>query len=318
MISPKPHPLPKPQRLPERKAVTIVAGFKCYEGIVLCADTQETVSNLSKRNVPKLRFEPSEGVHEGDGLAVAFCGAGDNAAFIDKVVETAWEDAQAATNVDEACASIEKSVKDSYKEFGRIFQPGYCPTADLIYGVKMYSTCRLFSAHGPVVTEKNGYDTAGAGYYMADFLASRMHNHLMSIQQCAVLAAYILFQAKEHVDGCGGESQIAVLRDDGVSGVADRRYIKTISELLEFSDSQIGDLLLQTANFDLNTEKFKKMASSTIDMLEVIRSSNRDELEESQKRLVSIASLMSGRPSKPIKKDWLGLPMPSGSQTSED
>jgi 20S proteasome alpha/beta subunit len=33
--------------------MTIIAGFKCHEGLVLCADTQETVGNVSKRNVPK-------------------------------------------------------------------------------------------------------------------------------------------------------------------------------------------------------------------------------------------------------------------------
>jgi len=43
MISKKPLPRQKPERLPERKAVTIIAGFKCSDGIVVCADTQETV-----------------------------------------------------------------------------------------------------------------------------------------------------------------------------------------------------------------------------------------------------------------------------------
>src|SRR5438874_12034650 len=107
-----------------RKTVTIIAGFRCREGIVICADTQETVSGLSKRNTPKLRFEPSGGPHEGDSLAAAFCGAGDNGPFIDKIVETAWEDAQTATSLDEACEEIEKSIKNIYREFGQIYQPG--------------------------------------------------------------------------------------------------------------------------------------------------------------------------------------------------
>jgi 20S proteasome alpha/beta subunit len=63
MISPFPKPRifrPKPRRLQKRRAVTIVAGFKTIDGIVLCADTQETIGGISKRNVPKLRFEPGD------------------------------------------------------------------------------------------------------------------------------------------------------------------------------------------------------------------------------------------------------------------
>ena len=51
MIAPKPtllvKPKPKstPQRLPERKYMTIAAGFVCNDGIVLCADSQEVVGD---------------------------------------------------------------------------------------------------------------------------------------------------------------------------------------------------------------------------------------------------------------------------------
>ena len=39
----------------EQIAVTIIAGFRCQDGVVICADTQET-SGSAKRNVPKLEF----------------------------------------------------------------------------------------------------------------------------------------------------------------------------------------------------------------------------------------------------------------------
>jgi hypothetical protein len=35
--------------------MTIIAGFRCQDGIVVCADTQETFGS-AKRNVPKLVF----------------------------------------------------------------------------------------------------------------------------------------------------------------------------------------------------------------------------------------------------------------------
>jgi 20S proteasome alpha/beta subunit len=243
------YPFDKTKRLSgRRKAVTIIAGFKSYEGIVLCADTQETLEH-SKRNIPKLRFEPKNkrGFPEQvspDDLAVAFCGAGDGP-FIDKLASEAWEEASIATSLDEACEAIEVSIKNTYKEFGAIYQQGMCPEVQLIFGVKMHRKSRLFSAMGPIVNEKSGYDCGGVGHYMADFLASRMYKEYLPIHQCVILAAYILFQSKEHVDGCGGDNQIVVLREDGSSGAVDWKRISAIMELLGKSDLEISELLLK-------------------------------------------------------------------------
>lgn len=261
--------------------MTIIAGFKSVEGIVVCADTQETISNISKRNVPKVRFEPSEirehillaGVSD---LAVAFCGAASNGPFIDKIVDRAWEVAQLTTSLDDASMAIENSIKQTYQEFGQIYQPGYCPEAELIYGIKMHGKSRLFSALGPIINERDTYSTGGAGYYMADFLASRMYNGLLNIYQCAILAAYILFQAKEHVDGCGGESQIAVLRNNGTSGLAASANVEKITKLVQWGDQAAGDIIIQMADLDLSKEKFKEEGIQILAALAHLREKQRN------------------------------------------
>jgi hypothetical protein len=159
--------------------VTIVAGFKSYEGVVLCADTQETVLH-SKRHVPKLRFEPNAAAKslrefrgENTDLAAAFCGAGEGP-FIDKLIDESWKTAQKATSLREAGDRVEASIKGMYREFGKIYQPGFCPQVELIYGIKMKGNCKLFSAVGPVVNEKDEYYSAGQGYYMADFISASL------------------------------------------------------------------------------------------------------------------------------------------------
>jgi hypothetical protein len=111
-------------------------------------------------------------------------------------------------------------------------QSGFCPHVDLIYGIKMDGRTKLFSAVGPVVNEKDEYYSAGQGYYMADFLARRMFGDHLTIHQCVIVAAYTLFQAKEHVDGCGGDSHIAVLRDTGPSGLLNFQVINSNYEEL--------------------------------------------------------------------------------------
>lgn len=316
---------PKPKRLPERNAVTIIAGFKCSEGIVLCADTQETVEGgVSKRNVPKLRYEPSEQYgairfpdHDAD-FAVAFCGAG-NGPFIDKLVESAWQEAQACTSIDEVCSEIEKSIKDNYKEFGQIYQPGYCPNAQLIYGVKMHGNSKLFTANGAVVNERHEYESHGIGYYMADFLAGRMFDSFLNIHQCVILAAYILFQCREHVDGCGGESHIAVLQDNGPSGLVARNRIEAVTKLLDWTDRQTGELIIQAANLDFeNIDLAKKFIEVSASMNqfrndERINIEKRDEIMDIFGTRGKLDSFGFKKPKTQLEQD-----QQSDSQTSED
>ncbi|HLY60270.1 MAG TPA: hypothetical protein VKV95_05845 [Terriglobia bacterium] len=299
-----------PQRIPRKKTVSIIAGFKCYEGIVICADTQET-AGTSKRSVPKLRFEPARGPHEGDGLAVAFCGAGDNGAFIDKLVQTAWEDGQLGTSLDEACEEIEKSIKRTYKEFGQIYQVGYCPNADLIYGVKMLGACRLFSARGPVVNEKSEYDSFGTGYYMADFLASRMYAHHLNLRQCAILAAYILFQAKEHVEECGGDNHIAVLREEGVSGVSDWKHVEAMTECLKMADRYVGEVLIDAADIGLESKEFLKKNKNVLEIIDSLRSVQVEDLKQHRSMVLAFTG------AKDKEMDFFGLPLPSEPETPE-
>jgi hypothetical protein len=308
--------------------VTIVAGFKSYEGVVLCADTQETVLH-SKRHVPKLRFEPDSLTNWGKvmrgeevtDIAAAFSGAGDGP-FIDKLIDEAWKTAQEAKSLQEAGERIEATIKGTYSEFGKIYQPGFCPHVDLIYGIRVEGRSKLFSAVGPVVNEKEEYYSAGQGYYMADFLARRMFGSHLTIHQCVIVAAYTLLQAKEHVDGCGGDSQIAVLRDRGPSGSLNFQVINAITKNLEMVDADMGALLLAATNLDIDDKQWKEAAAHHVDMLQVWRDNQIDDFNKFRENSLHLGEML-GVPEK--KTDKLGLeeddgispPGPSGPDLSQ-
>ena len=261
--------------------MTIIAGFKSQDGIVLCADTQETMGPM-KRNVPKLRWEPSEGwvaPNDGNALAVAFCGAG-HGPFIDKLVEVSWQAAKNADSLDGACNAIERRIKDHYEEFGKIYQVGSIPEVELIFGVKMYQESKLFSAVGPVVNEVRRYWCSGVGVYLADFLASRMYGSYLTAYQCVILAAYILFQAEEHVDGCGGHAHVAILRENGPSGMVDWPRIEAITRLLRSTDEEFGRLLLHSADLGINDNAFREKFDTAKRVLEALRNKQKKELEK--------------------------------------
>jgi 20S proteasome alpha/beta subunit len=280
------------------EAVTIIAGFKGFDGVVVCSDTQETVEHL-KRSVSKLRFEPEDGKSE---MAVAFCGAGDGP-FIDKTIERAWEDAQTANSLDEACAEIEKSIKETHVEYGRIFQRGYLPSIELIYGVKMHSDSKLFHAVGPVVNERECC-AAGQGLYMADFLTSRMYKDYLDVRACLILAAYVLFQAKEHVDGCGGESHIAVLRDRAPSGKVNANHIKELTELLTFADHDVGSLLIACGDLKESDANFRNYYKGIMGGLETFRANAKKSIKDNAEFMKTLFPTID-------HPDDLGIPKPN-------
>lgn len=257
--------------------MTIIAGFRSSDGVVICADTQETIGGISKRNVPKLTFEEPI---PGSDLAVAFCGATNNGPFMDNIIERAWERAKKSKSFASACSAIEKSITKSYEEFGRIYQPGYCPEAELIYGVKMSGQSKLCYALGPAINEKKKYATGGAGLYMAEFLARRMYKQHLSVRQCVILAAYVLFVAKENVDGCGGDSNIAVLRENGISGMLDARRVDAITQLTKYADESFGEILIQAADMSMNDAELSKRVHSAIQSLTAVRESEIEAFRE--------------------------------------
>ena len=315
MIGPRPH-----KRIPERKAVTIIAGFRCQEGIVVCADTQET-SGTAKRSVSKLKcFNGPVANQDGTGminpdLALAICGAGDGP-FIDKIASQAWDAVRYVSDVRQAAERIESMIKETYREFGQIYQAGACPHAELVYGITIAGQSALFQAIGPIVNEKD-YASSGIGYYLADFLTSKMRgDEWLTIRQSIILAAYILFQAKEHVEGCGGDSHIAVLRESESSGMVDFRHVEHLTEYLKYADKSTGEMLLTAADFSTSTAEVSKEIAQSVSLLKHLRKREIKRLE-SDRRIDFHLTLFGFK----SPHDDLGLPIkatPSASRSLED
>ena len=303
--------------------MTIIAGFRCQDGIVVCADTQET-SGPAKRNVPKLEFThgPTWSAEQNKminhDLALAMCGAGDGP-FVDKVASRAWDALRGVADIYEASDAVESMIKETYREFGQIYQPGSFPQAELVYGITIGGQSRLFQASGPLVNEKS-YASSGIGYYLADFLAGRMgadgEHGWLTTRQCVAVAAYILFQAKEHVEGCGGNSHIAVLRESESSGMVDFQLVEHLTEYLKRADGFLGEILLATADFTMADSVLTEKIESLIGTIKYVRDEEKKKLEEDRNFGRFLWQLGGERP-----EDGLGIPIRTPipvSQTPED
>jgi hypothetical protein len=253
-------------------------------------------------------------------LAIAICGAGDGP-FVDKVASRAWDALRGVANIWEASDAVESMIKKTYQEFGQIYQPGSFPQAELIYGITIGGQSRLFQASGPLVNERN-YASSGIGYYLADFLAERMgangEEGWLTTRQCTIVAAYILFQAKEHVEGCGGNSHIAVLRESESSGMVDFQLIEHLTEYLKLADQFTGDMLLETADFSVPDSKVSEKIESLAGTIKFIRDGEMNRLKEDRKSHRTLSFSLIGME---VPEDDLGLPIRaplSDSQKSED
>ncbi len=304
---PKSHTLWRPSK---RWVVTIIAGFRCQDGVVLCSDTQETAGD-AKRNVTKLQcFHGPVASQDGDGmvnadLALAICGAG-YGPFIDKITSQAWDSVRHVSDIWEASERVESMIKETYQEFGQIYQMGACPQVILIYGITKGGLSKLFQAIGPVVNETE-YASDGIGYYLANFLTTRMRgDSRLTIRQTIILAAYILFQTKEHVEGCGGDSHIAVLRESESSGMVDFRLIQHLTEYLKSADHYTGEMLLTVADFSISDSDASDGISNSVDMLKFLRS---EEIKRLKNRRESDQSPLYGTRDSKIEEDDLGLPV---------
>ena len=121
------------------------------------------------------------------------------------------------------------------------------------------------------MNEKRGYAAVGMGQYLADFLANRVHQRYLPGSWVVMLAAYIISQCKEYVDGCGGDTHIAILNEGGNSNRLDSWRTDFVTEQLRRVDDVISILLLSVADFAAKEEDFKKELDHAISAITQVR-----------------------------------------------
>jgi hypothetical protein len=281
--------------------VTIVAGFKCYDGIVLCADTEETFGN-AKTKVPKLRICPAEGmIDHSEDLMLALAGAGDGP-FVDKLVELIWAKVQTATSFDEACEFSKQAIEEAHQKFGAIFQPGLMPEAKFVYGLKMDGRSKLFSSVGPIVNEQTRFAIHGCGDELGTYIYSLMSPSWAahSLPKLAILAQYIVFQAKEHVPGVGGGTHLGVLRNEGNSSsnfALDNRWME---DHFHYLDGFLGEAFLSVFDIDTPDHLADIHLRHLTDMLQL----GRKEMKEWREKAVAFMKKMKEMQEKRDRENY--------------
>jgi len=211
-MTPKPLVKFTPKRLPERKRMTLVAGFRCHEGIVIVADMEENVGFSGKRAVPKMR-EVIFGVND-PGWRGTFSGSGDAPAL-----EIAFDLVGAKLAVLPILDTT--NIRDAFTEVLAECHEKYIDPVPTSNGISL--VCGLVRGGQPflVSTEKRtpqfhvDFIARGYGAEMASYFADRLHDYWASLEDTAKLACFIASEVNQAVQYCGLGAEMALLHKDG-------------------------------------------------------------------------------------------------------
>lgn len=197
--------------------MTIAAGFVCSEGIVLCADTQETVAGYTKNSTEKIRLRRD------GGLNIAITGAGDTELIesIGARIEHAlcseyplngfWPPDRVQEIIQNELANSFRMYIAPYANFPKDDRP-WCDLLILVTvsnGVSEYEC--LFRASGTTLREIDfNADCVGSGLILAKSLIERFYSRGMNLDEMVLAACYVMYQTKKWVDGCGGKTDIVI------------------------------------------------------------------------------------------------------------
>ncbi len=210
----KPFPRPKIERLGRPKYMTLVAGFKCKDGLLVCADMEESFGATSKRQTGKMsRIDLWGECH------VVVGGAGSSAAA-DLAAWRIWKglgilkSGQEKPNEDHVLEVVSESLKTVHEKY---IWPDlkHDHSISLVVGMMHGTDASLWATHDLIPRPENFYACVGSGADIATYFADRLHDYCSNEQELVRIATFIFKEAKEAGYGVGLGTEMWMLRKNG-------------------------------------------------------------------------------------------------------
>jgi 20S proteasome alpha/beta subunit len=206
-----------PWELPRRKRMTIVAGFRVQDGVVLCSDTQYTGNaKIYQRKLFPITIGADHYVfglsgHEPNGkMAIDECE--------DAISELA-PGKRTLNSVKRTLRLAVKPVIDDYVLSRPESERGVLEF-ELLVGCWIPDGAarghRLLAIRrNGAVNKIGGYDCIGVGSYLGDYLMRPTFFDALGLDAVMLLAAQSLRSIKAYDASCGGPSSFEVIKKDG-------------------------------------------------------------------------------------------------------
>jgi hypothetical protein len=281
-------PRSKVPRLERAKPpVTIASGFRCSDGIVICADTLETVGDYGKRQQSKIVIKPAPNptpaiiqprrktdppvpVVLGPQCIAVFAGAGESD-FIDRLVEYLWSQIEAVRTYADKVAAIEDGSIEFHQRYWPVYPSDQRPEAHVLVALWTPERIGLLKVIGPIVNEVNSYESVGFGVSLSKYVVDRLYQNAMSVSDASLVALYMLDQVKGHVQYCGGESQVLRLSGNGYTDFLWNFDIEwATSRFVEF-DKALRPMLVAVGEMQISDEEFDKRLAAFMGRMQKMR-----------------------------------------------
>lgn len=195
-----------------RQYVTIAAGIVASDGLILAADSHESVDDYLKVFRPKLVDIPLVSSE----LKCVIAGSGDGP-FIDMLVERI-SDALESSNP--YTAEAKQLIQDSITHTCDEVWPHYAtqldkPQASLLIGVRGNDGLALYEAGVPMIKTVDRYSYIGSGRVLALYKSKQLMPEFLPLDLAVPLTAHILDLVKKNVERCGGATNMIALTSDG-------------------------------------------------------------------------------------------------------
>jgi hypothetical protein len=271
----KPHlPLLTPKqdrRKAERQFMTIGIAWICdFDGIVLSADTLEVVDEYLKRSQPKIAIRPHDIPFKSTIPRAVFVGAGD-CNLIDSLVDKLWSVMADKNSVDEMVYAAEEKLLKTYSEWTPLYPSGV-PGVNLLVGVwARPHELELIRISGPVLNRKIYFDSIGCGKYFSGYIAKRLLRPKISFKDAIPIAIYMIDEAKANVLGCGGNTQVVALSNEGEVTCFSQDSIEEKTKQLRHADLYARRLVDLAIREDMSDEHFDTLSKQWLDELRKLR-----------------------------------------------
>ncbi len=202
MVMLKPLPLPYVKRLPRVKWMTAIVGLNCTDGVLLLADTEETISQESKAECDKLsilQFPHGRMLLGGAGTAHFIHYA--EQAIQREFLQTARNWPEILVDVNGLYKKINKETLGFYKGFAREYIPD---GIDLLTAINADGQTVLFCWENAsvVAVEPRAHASIGCGIYQTHALLRDL-NLRMGADGMLFYGVRLMRQAKRGVVGVG-------------------------------------------------------------------------------------------------------------------
>lgn len=239
--------------------MTIAAGVRCIDGIVICADTEHTSGDG--------KFEKPKVFGHDDWLMVTGAGYSDymNMAF-DKLYERFLDNK--AKDQRDARQAVEDVVMDIYENnIGKIFAVGQpdSPYFHLIVGVRcLDGDLALIKTTYTSAVLTYGFEPVGVGANVFNYWAKFFFKKQRSIDVASYFCMFILQEVKTAVPGCGGGTVIAYMPANVNAPRWYSTYLRGGDPLAGFPQNAVEVLLDAVDLHDLSTSvaMFQTMAEN--------------------------------------------------------